>query len=185
MYWQEHCFAEQKDERELDPLLMKAKMCKVVKTGIKYRSRLYWHKALGGFVGKRVSVRSVPTYAPPDEIQVFADGIWICTAFATDSEVCKAVTAKDVRNAQREQREQIRERISEARETVRQVDAEIAALQPATQVKTETVSTQKPEQEKPVDAQHTEMNRDNKEIQTPHSPDLFDILKAHYNLGQP
>jgi len=185
MYWQEHCFPEQKDERELDPLLMKAKTCKVVKTGIKYRGRLYWHKALGSFVGKRVSARSVPTYAPPDEIQVFADDIWICSAFATDSEMGKAVTAKEVRDAQREQREQIRESISEARDAVNQVDAEIAALQLDTQVKTETASPQKPEQEKPADAQHAEMHQDNKEIQPPRPPDLFDILKAHYNLGQP
>jgi hypothetical protein len=130
-------------------------------------------------------VRSVPTYAPPGEIQVFADDIWICSAFATDSEVGKAVTAKDVRDAQCEQCEQIRERIAEARETVRQVDAEIATLQLDIQVKTETASPQMPEQEKPVDAQHAEMNQDDKKILPPRPPDLFDILKAHYNLGQP
>lgn len=40
MYWQENCFAEEKDARELDPLLMKAKMCKVNKAGIQYQTRL-------------------------------------------------------------------------------------------------------------------------------------------------
>lgn len=184
MYWQENCFAEEKDARELDPLLMKAKMCKVNKAGIQYQTRLYWHRALGDFVGKRVSVRSAPNYAVPDDIEVFDGKKWICTAFAIDSAAGKAITAKDVKDAQHDQRQNARQRIHEARNTVTQVDAEIAALQVDIQVKLETSSAQELEQELPTDTQPSEENQAEGEIKLPQAPDLFDVLEAHYHRGQ-
>lgn len=196
-YWQEHCFAEQKDERELDPLLMKKKTCKVIKTGIKYERRLYWHRALADYVGKRVQVRSAPSYASPDDIEVYDEDIWICTAFATDSETGKAVTAEDVRGAQREQREKARERIHESRDTVKQVDAEIAALQQQRVSKDSPPAEEAPQAgsdgsapqatQTAAEPQLAGTSEEARHAQTEerkdahsHSPTLLDILSDHY-----
>jgi putative transposase len=181
MYWQEHCFAEQKDARELDPLLMKAKTCTVIKTGIKYQSRLYWHTALAEFVGKKVLVRSAPNYVSPEDIEVFDRDSWICTAFATDSEEGKAVTAKAVRDAQRYQREQIRNRIHEARDAVEQIDAEIASLQQDSKVNSETPPSQPPKAGSNGAAPREEQAPKSERKNVRQRPDhLLDLLSAHY-----
>jgi hypothetical protein len=172
---------------------MKKKTCKVIKTGIKYEKRLYWHRALADYVGKRVQVRSAPSYASADDIEVYDEDIWICTAFATDSETGKAVTAEDVRGAQREQREKARERIHEARDVVKQVDAEIAALQqqresndsPPTAEAPQAGSDGSPQQatQTPADAPKEEaghaQTEERKDAHS-HSPTLLDILRDHY-----
>ena len=180
-YWQEHCFAEQKDERELDPLLMKAKTCKVLKTGIKYLNRLYWHRALGDLVGKSVLVRSAPNYTPPDDIEVFERDTWICTAFSIDSEVGRAMIAKAVRDAQREQREQVWKRIHEARAAVEQVDTEIAALQLDSKENSAPPPSQPPGvpsgESVPQEAQVPKGEREDTKNR-PHN--LLDVLSAHY-----
>jgi Mu transposase, C-terminal len=159
---------------------MKAEIRKVVKTGIKYQRRLYWHAALGGLVGQEVLVRSAPTYAAPDDIEIFHRKLWICTAFATDSATGMAVTAKDVRDAQHTQREEARQRIHEAREAVKHIDEEIAALHSSQRLEPQTPQTLV--QELPRDIQQAEKSQAEKKAEQPRSPDLFDILEAHYHL---
>jgi len=117
-YWTEHCFAEPVDPRQLDLLLKELKYRKVSKEGIPYEGRTYWHTALADLVGQHVLIRVEPSYAPPDEIQVFReDGAqaWVCTASATDSAMGVSVTRQQVVSAQIEQREHAREIIRQAR----------------------------------------------------------------------
>jgi putative transposase len=186
-YWNERCFAEQIDERDLDPLLKKSKLCKVIKPGIKYRGRLYWHRALGGYVGKWVFVRAVPSYAAPDDIEVFDRDDWICPAFAIDSEMGKAVTAEDVRAAQREQREQAWDRIHAARAAVQQVDAEIAEIEQrsAANGAPPVGAGEEPgtasNAAAPPKAQAPQTERKNPGHA---SRDLLDVLGAHYETAQ-
>lgn len=186
-YWNERCFAEQIDERDLDPLLKKSKPCKVIKPGIKYRGRLYWHRALGGYVGKWVFVRAVPSYAAPDDIEVFDRDDWICPAFAIDSEMGKAVTAEDVRSAQREQREQAWDRIHAARAAVQQVDAEIAEIEQrsAANGAPPVGAGEEPGTASnvaaPPKAQAPQTERKNPGHA---SRDLLDVLGAHYETAQ-
>jgi putative transposase len=187
-YWNERCFADPIDERDLDPLLMKSKPCMANKIGIKYRGRLYWHRGLGGYVGKQVFVRAVPSYAAPDHIEVFDRDDWICTALAIDSEAGKAVTAADVRAAQREQREQAWDRIHAARDAVQQVDAEIAAREQqsaangALTVGEEAcvVSNAVTQQE----GQASQAPQDEQKKAGRSSQDLLDVLGAHYETVQ-
>lgn len=184
-YWHERCFAEPIDERDLDPLLMKSKQCKVIKPGIKYRGRLYWHRALGGYVGKQVFVRAAPTYAAPDDIEVFDRDIWICPAFAIDSETGKAVTAKDVRDAQHEQREQAWDRIHEARDAVKQVDAEIAEVQQRHEANVTLSAGEEPHGvSNAVTQQGEQASKDERKKAGRGSQDLLDVLGAHYERAQ-
>jgi Mu transposase, C-terminal len=179
-YWHEHCFADPIDERDLDPLLMKKKTCTVHKFGIKYLTRIYWHRALADLVGKQVQVRSAPNYAPPDDIEVFDRDNWICTAFAIDSEVGKAITAKEVRDAQRDQREQAWERIREAREAVEHIDAEIVALQLDSQEKSVPPHSQTP-QTSSDEVAPQEVRAPKEPKDTKDRPNNFlDVLSAHY-----
>lgn len=184
-YWHERCFAEPIDERDLDPLLKKSKPCKVIKTGIKYRGRLYWHRALGGHVGKWVFVRAVPSYAAPDDIEVFDRDDWICTAFAIDSEMGKAVTAEDVRAAQREQREQAWDRIHTSRAAVQQVDTEIAALQQQSAASGALPAGEEPQADSnAAAAQEAQPSQDEPRHAKQASQDLLDVLGAHYETTQ-
>ena len=184
-YWNERCFAEPIDERDLDPLLKKSKLCKVIKPGIKYRGRLYWHRALGGYVGKYVFVRAVPSYAAPDDIEVFDRDDWICPAFAIDSEVGKAVTAEDVRAAQREQREQAWDRIHAARDAVKQVDAEIATIQQPHEANVTLSTGEEPNVVSNVATQQeVQASKDEREKAGRGSQDLLDVLGALYETTQ-
>jgi putative transposase len=124
-YWKEHCFAEPVDPRRLDILLKEPTNRRVTKEGLKYEGRVYWHIALAGLVGRSILVRAEPSYSAPDEIEVFHDGQWICTAFAIDSEMGRSVTRSQVVTAQREQREQARHIINQARDALADADREI------------------------------------------------------------
>ncbi|MBU0492761.1 MAG: DDE-type integrase/transposase/recombinase [Chloroflexi bacterium] len=124
-YWRDNCFAEPANPRQLDMLLKEPEHRRVIKVGIKYENRVYWHSTLPALVGKDVLVRAEPHYAAPDEIEVFHRGKWICTAFATDSEVGHSVTPQEISAAQREQRTAIRRVITEARDALRDADREI------------------------------------------------------------
>lgn len=184
-YWNERCFAEPIDERDLDPLLKKTKPCKVIKPGIKYRGRLYWHRALGGYVGKQVFVRAVPSYAAPDDIEVFDRDDWICPAFAIDSEVGKAVTAEDVRAAQREQREQVWDRIHAARDVVQQVDAEIAALEQRSAANGALPAGEEPQADSnAAAAQEAQPSQDERGHAKRTSQDLLDVLGTLYEAAR-
>jgi putative transposase len=179
-YWHERCFADPIDDRDLDPLLMKRKTCKVQKPGINYLKRLYWHRALADFIGKQVQVRSAPNYAPPDDIEVFDDTIWICTAFAIDSEVGKAITAKEVRDAQRDQRELARERIREAREAVENIDAEIAALRIDSQEKSTHPHSYPPQTSPDEEVQQAVQAPKERKDTNGRASNFLDVLSAHY-----
>jgi cephalosporin hydroxylase len=184
-YWNVRCFAEPIDERDLDPLLKKSKPCMVIKPGIKYRGRLYWHRALGGYVGKQVFVRAVPSYAAPDDIEVFDRDDWVCTAFAIDSEMGKAVAAEDVRAAQREQREQAWDRIHAARDAVQQVDAEIAELEQRSAANGALAAGEEPQADSnAAAAQEAQPSQDERRPAKRASQDLLGVLGAHYEAAR-
>jgi len=115
---------------------------KVGKIGIRYRTREYWHDALSSLVDESVLVRAGPSYTAPDEIEVFHDGHWVCTAFATDSERGRAVNRSDIRTAQRRQRQAARQMIDEAREALEDAEREIGEL-------TQETMASEPSQERP------------------------------------
>lgn len=126
-YWNEFCFAIPIDPRRLDIFLTTAIRRKVGKWGIKHDHRKYWHEQLGGLVGEWVTIRSAPYYEGPDEVEVFHEGNWICTAFAQDSARGEAVTGYDVRRAQQNQRAGYREAINIDKEALREADQAIKA----------------------------------------------------------
>lgn len=131
--WQQHCFAEPADLRKLDVLLLEPDSRKVTKQGIEYKNRIYWHAALATLVHADVLVRSVPSPFAPDEIEVYHDGHWMCTAFAIDSDRGMSIAPDQIRSAQRDQRDYIRKKIDGARTSLKLIDQEIAKLsQPKT-----------------------------------------------------
>jgi putative transposase len=185
-YWMENSYAEEVDVRKLDVLLMKAATRRVINKGIKYENRLYWHTALGDLVGKQVLIRRAPTYAPPDEIEVYYRDTWICTAFAIDSPTGKAITAREVRFAQQEQRQQARHRIQAAQEAVTDADAEIAVLEQQYQAHTPSAPETSPEATQadieaspPASTQHKKTKRPEQ-----HAPNLLDLLEDHYTTQE-
>ena len=123
-YWAESTFLLPADPRQLDILLMEPADRKISKEGISYRGRTFWHPAFADFIGIQVLIRAGPSYAVPDEIQVFHEGRWLCTAFATDSEMGELVTHEQVAAAQREQSAVIRGRINAARRAVADAERE-------------------------------------------------------------
>src|SRR5260221_10738365 len=110
-YWAEHCLANPADPRQLDMLLKESATRRVIKTGIKYEARVYWHPDLATLVGQDVLIRAEPSSYAPDEIEVFHRGQWICTAFATDSPAGRTVQPDDISDAQIQQRQAARENI--------------------------------------------------------------------------
>jgi hypothetical protein len=128
LYWEKHCYAEPAHPRDLDLLLKESADRVVAKDGISYRSRLYWHAVLPDLVGKHVEVRGKPIYRAPDQIEVFLDHQWMCTATATD---LQTITQKDIGTAKQQQKEHLRRNIKRAREAADLADQEIAALQRA------------------------------------------------------
>lgn len=112
-------------------LLQIAQHCKVIKEGIKYLGRVYWHESLLDHVciGDDILIRSAPKYTHPDEIQVYAQGQWICSAFARDSALGKEVTGRQVAGAQRGQRAKARLKIKGEQAMLQATDKEIAQRQ--------------------------------------------------------
>jgi hypothetical protein len=166
---------------------MKAARRRVIKTGIKYEHRLYWHTALADLVGKDVLIRRAPTYALPDDIEVFYRDVWICTAFATDSATGKAITAREVRFAQQEQRKQARHRIHAAQAAVTDADTEIAALEQQRHKKDAPSATEAPVEAKQAVAEASPpAPTPQKEGKRPgqRAPDLLDLLETHYGIWQ-
>jgi putative transposase len=129
-YWMKHCYAESADPRVLDVLLMERTQRRVFKDGIHYRDRFYWHPDLPTLVGLDVLIRTAPIYRPPDEIEVFQDGDWICTAIATDSDLSQGVSREEMGKAKQEQKAYWNHRIKEAREAKEAADREIADASP-------------------------------------------------------
>jgi len=117
-FWQEHATPLPVDERLLDVLLKEPTWRRVLKEGIKYAGQHYWHPELAVLVGEDVLVRAAPCYTAPDELEVFFEGHWRCTAFALTSGAGQAVSREAVASAQRRQRAHARHRIETARETL-------------------------------------------------------------------
>jgi hypothetical protein len=69
----------------LDVLSEEPPKRRVLKRGIAYEGRWYWHEKLVAHLGQTLIVRAASHDANADTIQVFKDSQWICTAFATDS----------------------------------------------------------------------------------------------------
>ncbi len=113
-FWQEHATQIPVNERLLDVLLKEAAQRRVLKEGIKYLGRIYWHADLATLVGEDVLVRAAPSYMAPDELEVYCGEQWRCTAFALDSAKGLALPRSVVTEAQRHQRETARRRIAKA-----------------------------------------------------------------------
>lgn len=147
-YWNEHCFAQPVDDiRRLDTLLLEATNRNVIKTGIKYEARQYWHTELATIVGQQVLIRADTAYEAPDEIEVYHDGHWLCTAFALDSERGRSVTQVEIAAAQRQQREAARQQVNAAKTLIQEVDqqnkvsTEVIRQGPAKEMEQTTTST--------------------------------------------
>lgn len=125
-YWEHHCYAEPANPRDLDMLLKEPTNRVVAKDGIYYRNRIYWHTTLPDLVGKQVQIRAEPIYRAPDEIEVFWDHLWMCTAKAIDAQT---ITQKEIGTAKHEQKEHLRRSIKKAREAADVAARDIAALQ--------------------------------------------------------
>src|SRR5690242_7333990 len=89
---------------------------RVHKDGIKYAADRYWHPELSVLVGEDVLVRATPHYTAPDEIEVFFEGKWRCTAFALSSLQGQTLERQVIVEAQRRQRAHARGRIKAARD---------------------------------------------------------------------
>lgn len=119
-FWQEHMAQRPVDERLLDVLLQEASPRRVLKEGIKYGGRVYWHANLATLVGEDILVRAAPSYQAPDELEVYFENQWRCTAFALDSAKGQALPRSEVAQAQQRQRAHARQRIATAYEIVAQ-----------------------------------------------------------------
>lgn len=122
VFWDENCFTEAPDVRQLDVLMMEPEQRKVTKGRISLDGRLYFHPELATIVGEHVLVRRPTHYGPPDAIEVFQSGAWVCTAVALDSDLADEISAKDVREAQKAQRRSAREQINAAKKTLKDDD---------------------------------------------------------------
>jgi len=132
-YWQEYCWAERVDVRTLDRLLKEAKGRMVLKSGIKYEGRMYWHTELAAVVRKTVVIRAAPTYVTPDEIEVYHNDAWLCTAYALDSSAGRAFTRQDVVSAKQVQRAEIKHEIAQGCEVVEDAEKEFHTLRQQSQ----------------------------------------------------
>ncbi len=131
-FWAKNCQARiLPDPRKLDFLLLAAQTRVLNKDHIHYGNRRYWHADLAGIpVGSEVEVRAQPDYMRPDEIEVFYEGRHICTAFAHDSAKGRAVTGKQVLQAQRVQMKRIKGTIKEKNTVLHNADLRIEAQGP-------------------------------------------------------
>jgi len=125
-YWTQHCLAMPvQDLRLLDMLLKEPARRRVGKTGIQFGGRHYWHTELAPLVNTDVFVRVDTRFEIPDEIEVFYDGHWLCTAFATDSERGRSVTREEIACAQSSQMSYVREELAKAQAICESVEEKI------------------------------------------------------------
>lgn len=159
-FWQEHMAQRPVEERLLDVLLHEAARRRVLKEGIKYGGRVYWHTELATLVGEEVLVRAAPSYTAPDDLEVYFQTQWRCTAFALDSAQGRAVPRPVVAEAQRRQRAHARKRIAAARD-------KLAEATPSTTPS--RASRRRPEPAPPASPARAPVER---------PPDFFDFLIA-------
>ncbi len=141
-YWMDNCFAESVEPGHLAVLLKERKTRRVIKKGIRFKNRFYWDKALAGLVGQDVLIRVGPSYVAPDDIEVFHDGRWVCTAYAIDSKMGKMVTRGEIAAAQREQLQIAKDIIDGSEDAGEETDQEIKE-------QNESVETPDPPQDPP------------------------------------
>ncbi|NJN68586.1 MAG: DDE-type integrase/transposase/recombinase [Chloroflexaceae bacterium] len=103
-YWEKHCFAEPANPDILQILLKEPFRRKVVKKGIKIEGRWFWHSELAEIVGEHVTVRIGTTYEKPEEIEVFHNDQWFCTAFWVASPQGQEVDPLEVYEAKKSQK---------------------------------------------------------------------------------
>ncbi len=116
-YWAKHCYAEPAAPAAISICCSRSRSKRVVlKEGIYYRNRTYWHAVFPNWWASTSKIRVAPIYRSPDDIEVFLDHWWICTAKATDAQV---ITQRDMGMAKREQKEHLRRGIKKAREAAR------------------------------------------------------------------
>ncbi len=123
-FWLEHASPVPVNERLLDVLLKEAAPRRVLKQGIKYSGRVYWHPGLATLVDEDVLVRAAPSYVAPDELEVYFEDQWQCTAFALDSAKGQALPRSVVSEAQRHQRATARRRITKAQKEAQETGKE-------------------------------------------------------------
>jgi hypothetical protein len=131
-FWVEHCCAlPPPNPRELDHLILTRHERVHIKEDIQYAGRFYWHKDLAGEVpvDATVVIRAQADYMKPDNIEVYYNQKWICTADARDSVAGRQVTGKDVVTAQRKQKKRIKNKIAEKQAVLKQANQEIAEQQ--------------------------------------------------------
>lgn len=125
-YWTQHCHTiPVLDLRLLDMLLKEPARRRVGKIGIQFGGRNYWHTELAPLVGKDVLIRVDTRFETPDEVEVFYDGHWLCSAFAADSERGRSVTRDEIAFAQTSQTFSIREELAEAQAICESVEEKI------------------------------------------------------------
>jgi hypothetical protein len=130
-FWAENCHAVGAEPRELDVLLLVAATRVLTKPSINYGNRRYWHLDFAQIpVGSEVEIRAQPDYMRPDTIEVFYEKRWICSAFAHDSVKGRAVTGKQVLQAQRQQMKRIKGTINEKKAVLHNADLEIKSPLP-------------------------------------------------------
>lgn len=164
-FWHEHATPLPVNERILDVLLKEAAHRRVLKEGIKYAKRIYWHPTLATLVGEDVLVRAACSYTAPDELEVYVGNQWHCTAFALDSAQGLALPRTVVSEAQHQQRTEARRRITRAREAVQEGMKAVPSTPSAHRSRRQTTSL--PEHPAPVSP-------------PPRPPDLFDFLIAQH-----
>lgn len=165
-FWREHATQIPVNERLLDMLLKEAAQRRVLKEGIKYMSRIYWHADLATLVGEDILVRAVPSYMTPDELEVYFEDQWRCTAFALDSAKGQALPRAVVSDAQHQQRQNARRRITKAREVVQAMEQEASPAQ----------SEQRPSRWRTAPSSELSIVP----VQSTRPPDLFDFLVAEH-----
>ncbi|MBF6613028.1 MAG: DDE-type integrase/transposase/recombinase [Chloroflexi bacterium] len=192
-FWQHNATPIPVDEsvlRLLDMLLKEPATRRVHKDGIKYAAERYWHPELSVLVGEDVLVRAAPHYAAPDEIEVFFEGKWRCTAFALRSPQGQTLERQVIVEAQRRQRAHARTRIKAASETLRTVSpfSPFSLTPPAPPASSAPTPKQLMSKRRPAHVLDTvdTLATANALDMPPaaHQPDLFDFLVSQASQAQ-
>ncbi len=180
-FWQQHATPIPVDEqllRLLDMLLKEPATRRVHKDGIKYAAERYWHPELSVLVGEDVLVRAAPHYTAPDEIEVFFEGKWRCTAFALSSPQGQTLERQVIVEAQRRQRAHARSRIKAARETAIDVYQTLESASPSSPVPSASSAPASKQQSRRQPAYTLDTLDAPSVLPTTRQPDLFDFLIA-------